>query len=217
MLYRVALGTGFRANELRSLTPESFDLDGEPPTVTVEAGYSKRRRMDEQPIRRDLAELLREWLADKTPGKRVFALGDKPAKMMREDLQAAGIPYRDAGGRVADFHSLRACYISGIQRGGASVKVVQELARHSDPKLTLNTYTHLRVSDKTAALEALPGVGDDEPEREALRATGTYDATPDGPAMTSGEGAAHMQRAGAPKSDSVRLHATGQGESATAT
>jgi integrase len=41
MLYRVAVGTGFRANELRSLTPESFDLDANPPKVTVEAAYSK--------------------------------------------------------------------------------------------------------------------------------------------------------------------------------
>src|SRR5262249_32797597 len=50
MLYRVALGTGFRAGELRSLTPASFDLDAEPPTVTVAAAYSKRRRTDAQPI-----------------------------------------------------------------------------------------------------------------------------------------------------------------------
>ena len=35
MAYRVALGTGFRAKELRSLTPASFDLDADPPTVTV--------------------------------------------------------------------------------------------------------------------------------------------------------------------------------------
>jgi integrase len=63
MAYRVALGTGFRAKELRSLTPASFDLDADPPTVTVTAGYSKRRRLDVQPIRPDLAELLRPWLA----------------------------------------------------------------------------------------------------------------------------------------------------------
>ena len=40
-LYRVAAGTGFRANELRSLTPEPFDLATEPPTVTVKVAYSK--------------------------------------------------------------------------------------------------------------------------------------------------------------------------------
>jgi len=41
ILYRVAAGTGFRANELRSITPESFDLDADPPTAIVEAAFSK--------------------------------------------------------------------------------------------------------------------------------------------------------------------------------
>ncbi len=46
MLYTIAMGTGFRRDELRSLTPESFDLASETPTVTVAAGYSKRRRRE---------------------------------------------------------------------------------------------------------------------------------------------------------------------------
>jgi integrase len=71
-LYRVAALTGFRANELRSLTPESFDLAGDPPTVTVRAAYSKHRRDDVQPIPPDLAEALRPWVASKAPGRPVF-------------------------------------------------------------------------------------------------------------------------------------------------
>lgn len=47
----MAVGTGFRLNELRSLTPRSFDHDADPPAVTVEAAYSNRRRRDVQPIR----------------------------------------------------------------------------------------------------------------------------------------------------------------------
>lgn len=46
MLYRVASGTGFRANELRSITPESFDLDADPPTITLAAASRKRHRAD---------------------------------------------------------------------------------------------------------------------------------------------------------------------------
>jgi hypothetical protein len=42
--YRLAVGTGFRTGELASPTPESFDLNADPPTVTVLASYSKRRR-----------------------------------------------------------------------------------------------------------------------------------------------------------------------------
>lgn len=51
MIYRLALGTGFRAKELRSMTPASFDLHADPPTVSVTATHSKRRRNDVQPIR----------------------------------------------------------------------------------------------------------------------------------------------------------------------
>jgi integrase len=58
MVYRLAFGTGFRAKELRSLTPESFELDGDTPAVIV-AAYSKHRRQDRKPIRQDLADLLR--------------------------------------------------------------------------------------------------------------------------------------------------------------
>ena len=43
-LYWLAAGTGFRRNELRSLTPASFDLDAQPPTVTVQANVTKAGR-----------------------------------------------------------------------------------------------------------------------------------------------------------------------------
>jgi integrase len=66
-LYHVALGTGFRANEPRFLRPEAFQMDGDPPTITVAAAYSKRRRDDVQPIRPELADAMRPWLASKAP------------------------------------------------------------------------------------------------------------------------------------------------------
>jgi len=179
MLYRLALGTGFRASELASLVPGSFDLDGRPPTVTVEAGYSKHRRRDVQPIRRDLADLLRPWLEERTPGLPVFPMPDKPVKLVQADLAAARdawleeaatkkerkerekasfLKYRDAAGRVADFHALRHTYISRLVRSGANIKVAQELARHSTPMLTLGRYAHVQLADQTRALDALPAI-----------------------------------------------------------
>ena len=96
--------------------------------------------------------------------------------MVRADLAVAGIPFRDSAGRVVDFHALRHTYITNVVRSGASVKVCQELARHSDPKLTLGIYTHLHVSDKTKGLDGLPSVRTEKPARETARATGTDDA-----------------------------------------
>ena len=43
-LYLVAAGTGYRRSELRSLTPECFDLGADSPTVAVEAAHSKAGR-----------------------------------------------------------------------------------------------------------------------------------------------------------------------------
>ena len=84
-------------NELRSLAPKSFDLESEPPIVTVKAGYSKRGkrsgRDDHQPIRPDLADALRPWIASKPPGRPVFSpLTKHTAEMMRADLAAAASP-----------------------------------------------------------------------------------------------------------------------------
>ena len=174
-LYRLAAGTGFRAGELASLTPESFDLDTAAPAVTVQAGFFKRRRDDTQPIRHDLAGWLRVWLAGKPKGQPVFnalRLSEKTAKMIRADLQAAGVPYADDAGRVADFHSLRGLYITAIVQGGASVKTAMTLARHSSAELTVGVYSHARLHELTGALDALPDL-DNAPERDGLRATGT--------------------------------------------
>jgi len=196
MAYRVALGSGFRRKELRYLTPASFDLDSDPPTVTAKAAYSKRRREDVQPIRPDLAELLRPWLAGFERNQRLFPLPHNTSKMFQRDLAAARstwiqaaesdaefqrregsdfLRYQDADGRVADFHAQRHTYISGIVAGGASVKTCQELARHSTPVLTIGRYSHARLHDLTGALEALPDQTPQEtpPQSQATAATGT--------------------------------------------
>jgi len=155
MVYRLALGTGFRAKELRSLTPESFDLESDPAKVTVAAAYSKHRRTDVQPIRPDLADLLRSWLSGRQAGLPVFAdLPGNTARMFRSDLKVAReawiaaastgperdsrkrsdfLKYRNTAGEVADFHAIRHTYISGVVAGGASVKTAQELAPALDP------------------------------------------------------------------------------------
>jgi len=142
--------------------------------------YSKRRRNDVQPIRRDLTERLRPWVEDKAADEPVFAtMPDKTAKMLRADLAAAGIAYRDDAGRVVDFHALRHTFITSVVSGGATVKVAQELARHSTPTLTIGIYAHVGLHDLSAALDALPDTDAPGEETAALRATGTDDATVD--------------------------------------
>jgi integrase len=158
MLYRIALGTGFRASEIAPLTPEDFDLDATPPTITVEGGYTKNRKTAVQPIRRDLAALLAPWIAGKVPGKPVFAVNDlrqNTARWMRKDLAAAGIRYVNEDGEIADFHALRHTYVTEVVRAGATVKEAQTLARHSAPEVTFRVYAHAHPHDLSRTLERM--------------------------------------------------------------
>ena len=175
ILYQLAVGTTFRVGELRSLLPESFDLDAEQPTVTVEAAYSKRRRRDVQSIRRDLAERLQAWLNDKGPGKPVFNMPEKLPKMLRADLEAAGIPYRDSAGRVADAHALRHTTGTFLKSKGVHPKAIQAFMRHSTITMTMDRYTHVGIRDQGAVLEALPKTDNNTKQVAQAKATGTYD------------------------------------------
>jgi site-specific recombinase XerC len=101
MAYRLAAGTEFRLSELKSLTLDSFDLDSDPPTVAVAAAYSKHRRQDIQPIRDDLAEIIRPWLENKAAGEPVLQLPDKAAQMLNADLRRARARWiREVPGKV---------------------------------------------------------------------------------------------------------------------
>ena len=175
ILYALALGTGFRAEELATLTPDRFDLDSIPPTATVDACYAKNGREAVQPLPRSLVARLAPWLASKPVGRPVFAgMTKRTAEMLRTDLEAADIPYETASG-VVDFHALRGTYISHLVSSGASVKTCQTLARHSTPSLTIGIYAKASLHDIAGAVEALPDLTDrtrGKPERSV--ATGTH-------------------------------------------
>ena len=174
MLYATAMGTGLRVSELASLLPSSFHLQADPPVVHLQAVDAKNRKEVDQPLPPALAGALAEYLAGKPPDLPVWAgtWVEKAAKMLRADLAAAGIPYRDAEGRVADFHSLRHSYITLLSRSGVSPKLAQELARHSDIRLTMNVYTHAGLYDLGGAVQNLPSLLPGS-RPEAMIATGT--------------------------------------------
>jgi integrase len=189
MLYVLAAWTGFRKGELGSLTLSSLRLDDDPPTATVDACYSKRRREDSQVLHPDVVQMLKEWLATKQrlrPGDPLFPISGrvpggidrKTYKMIARDLATARkqwikeaktphdreereqsdfLAHRNHAGLYADFHSLRHYFITSLELSGASPKMAQTLARHSDIRLTLGVYTHVGLHDQTAAIEALPG------------------------------------------------------------
>jgi integrase len=83
MLYILASWTGFREGENGSLTLRSLHLDGNPPTATIAASYSRHRRRDTQVLHPELVTQLKDWLA---------------AKNMRQDMPLFPISGRVPGG-----------------------------------------------------------------------------------------------------------------------
>lgn len=163
MLYRVAVETGLRAGELRSLTRASFDLDADPPTVMVEAAYSKHRREDVLPLRPGTAADPKAFLARVFPAAQAFHVPRRRnmALMLRADLEVAGIVYRDDAGRVVDFHALRHTFITNLANSGVHPKVAQALARHSTITLTMDRYSHSYMGEQSEAVAALPDLSPD--------------------------------------------------------
>ena len=177
MMYLLAAYTGLRKGEIGSLTIRSFDLDSDPATVTVEAAYSKQRRMDMQVVHVYVVEELRGWLKKRDPDageilfpvdKRTCGTDRRTAKMMAEDLAAARrkwiadgdrsqrektdfLKYVDSQNRYADFHSNRHTFITNLSLVGVEPRDAQELARHSDIRLTMNLYTHIGLQGKAKA------------------------------------------------------------------
>ena len=186
ILYAIACANGYRAGELAELSPSAFDLDGNPSIVTLGAGDTKNGRVAVQPLPPDLVTVLREYLRDKPAGSPVWpgnwwADGDA-AEMLRIDLDAAGIPYSvegPDGPLFADFHSLRHSYVALRDKSGATLKEAMQLARHSDPKLTMAVYGRAQLHDLGQAVRRLPALlTGPTTKAPALAATGTDGASP---------------------------------------
>jgi integrase len=179
LLYRFAAETGLRSSELRSLTVSSFNLGSKPPRVKLAAGYSKHRKEDVQILKQDTAAVLKQHLANKLPSTPALRMPSKVylPRVLRKDLAAARerwlttapdaatraemeatdfLCYTDHAGRFADFHAFRHVTGSFLAAAGVSPKVAQSLMRHSDYKLTMNTYSHAFREDESDAIERLP-------------------------------------------------------------
>jgi len=185
LLYELAITTGARASELLSTRREDFRLDAEPPTITLQAGYTKSKRTDTLPLKAATAARLRNLLARTERGGEVFggirAERVRLAEAMKADLEAARtawlenagddeverqrreqtdfLVFEDSAGRFADFHCLRHTAGSLLAAGGVHPSVAKEILRHTDIRLTMNLYTHAYGGAVAAAVEGLPDVG----------------------------------------------------------
>lgn len=160
LIYKTLVTTGLRCNELRTLTVGQLDLDGDHPRLTLEAANEKNGAGNAVALRSDVAAELRDWIADtgRGPTDPLFTVPAGLRRILDRDLTAAGIPKRDQRGRTIDVHAMRTTFATLLNRAGVAPRVAQAALRHSDIRLTMNTYTDEGLLDTHAAVNRLPGV-----------------------------------------------------------
>ena len=154
--YFLAAYTGLRRREIQQLMWSDVHLDVPKPYLEVRASTTKNKKSALIPLVPALAEGLRERFPKKAlkPGK-VFRTGIPTAKTLRVDLKACGITPEDDLGRVVDFHALRYTFASMLAKAGVAPRVTMELMRHSDMRLTQNTYTDATLLPLFSEVEKL--------------------------------------------------------------
>lgn len=179
-LYALAIQTGLRAAELRSLMRGNLFLDASPPFILCRAGATKNRQEARLYLRPEMAEALQGHLATRTGKGAVFTLPSKfnMADMLRADLAAARCAWLAAAvddphelarrqnsdfladvnheGHVLDFHSLRHTCGAWLAIAGAHPKEIQTVMRHSTITLTMDTYGHLVPGQEALTIARLP-------------------------------------------------------------
>jgi len=147
-------------------------------------------------MRQELAAVVAEYVRGLASDAPLFPhVTQHTSKMLHGDLEAArdswlkesqtaeecydrfgsGVLSVKTSAGCVDFHALRHTFITKLARSGVSPAVAKTLARHSTITLTMDHYTHLRVEDTRAALNALRLADTEAPEAQAveLRKTGT--------------------------------------------
>lgn len=169
LIYSVALNTGLRAGEIRTLKVADINFIGH--SIKLKAHNAKSRKAATLPISKELSEQLREFTAKKMPTAAALKTPLKPSGMLKIDLEAAAVEFKTEQGQ-ADFHALRHTFGTWLAQGGTTPQVAQRLMRHSDPRLTQNIYTHIDINDLREGTANLPELKE---RKSRQAATGTVD------------------------------------------
>lgn len=180
LIYELAIVTGLRSNEIRSLQIHNLSLKAKPPFVSLTAAQTKNRKACKQIITLELAQRLAARIkqAGKSGKDPLFTLcfDSNIAKMVRADLLAAReawigeaktdkakqtreksdfLASPNHAGEQFDFHALRHTCGAWLSMQGVHPKTVQAVMRHSTIKLTLDNYGHLMPGADEQAVDRI--------------------------------------------------------------
>ena len=158
-VYLTAGLTGLRSNELKQLQVCDLHLDGEQPFVNARPSTTKNDKEAHLPLHADVVKALRDLIPSSAKPHDLVFKGLVPrAREFYRDLEAAGIPQQAPDGKVLHFHSLRYTFATMLVLAGVPHRVVMELMRHSDPKLTSKIYTDTGFLPTGESVRNLPSV-----------------------------------------------------------
>lgn len=177
LMYRLAIETGLRSSELRSLIRSSLHLDGREPHVRVKAGLTKNAKMAKQYLSDALATDLASFVKQKRPSEAVFSVASRQemARTIRNDVEDArtlwlASPEGDeesdfltspnSQGEVIDFHALRHTCGAWLVMQGVTLAEVREIMRHSTITLTVDHYGHLAPDARSRNRQVLGDILD---------------------------------------------------------
>jgi integrase/recombinase XerD len=154
LLYQTASETGFRVQELASVTPSSVTWDHDDPAITVECTISKRRKKDRQEIKVSTAKALRKLCRGLAPNAKIWPgrWWEKSARMIRCDME--GITEITPDGHLS-FHSLRHTFVTNVARTGIDLQMILNICRLSSPTL-LQRYYHSAQGQRRNVINQLP-------------------------------------------------------------
>ena len=157
LIYKAAVFTGLRVNELRHLKVGHLTLTGPLPIFELPGKYTKNGKPAKGALLPEFAEQLRQFIAEAHRGQAdtVFNVPDKMCKIFKRDIRAAGIPVQDHDGRYATFHSLRHSANTLLGLAGVPSKLRMLFMRHSDIRLTTKIYDDETQYDLKEAIDAV--------------------------------------------------------------
>ena len=184
VLYLIAGTTGFRANEIATLTENSFDFEATPATVKIKAENAKSKKEATLPLHPYTALKVSEWIKNNrdVDAERNSCLwpggwSNSGAEMFRRDLAEARATWLESiediaerqkaeksrfllpeneHGETADFHALRHTFCTMLASSGVHPNEAKELARHSTIRLTMDRYSHTTTQKLDGAIRCLP-------------------------------------------------------------
>jgi integrase len=184
MAYKTMAYTGLRLGECLSLTLGEVHLTSDTPYLELQAEHEKSRRGAQLPLPMFFVEDMRQYIHERRKrlvgdGKAfrgmlenvpLFDLPKVMGKVFDRDLVYAGlatkVENKDGRKRVlkkndrgesVDIHCLRHTFITNLALSGASMIETAKAARHTDPKITLKVYSHVSLSELSAAVSMIPG------------------------------------------------------------